>query len=590
MKKLINDPGRVVEELIDGLVAAHPGLARLAGHPVTVRSDMEAVRNQHVTVISGGGSGHEPAHAGFVGCGMLSAAVAGEVFTSPSPASILAAIKSVAGENGVLLIVKNYTGDRLSFGLAAEMAKADGILIETVVVADDVALAQTHDRAEARGLAGTVLVHKVAGAAASAGKSLSEVARIAGETATAIATMGVALSSGTVPALGKPGFSLGETEVEFGLGIHGEPGVQRETLQSADAITDRLIDAIVSAHGLLPREEVALLINNLGATTNMELAIIARRALANLESREIAVERVLVGTFMSSLEMAGISLSILRLNGERLPLLDAPTNAPAWPRVSRHAPSSLRARTVTAPLAAHESAPPIPAGGEEVTKLRSAIQSACQALIGARDRLAELDAVGGDGDLGVTLARGANAVLQELDGYRLDNSGETLRSLGHTLQRVLGGSSGPLYGVLFLRAGSLLRATAHDDVAAWAKACLEACDAISELGGARPGDRTMLDALLPFANRLEAEAGAGATLEKALRESLAAAEQGAAATADMIGRRGRASYLGTRTLGHPDGERRLWLSGFELLFQISCAIVHRRLTDEDYNAAGLLAS
>src|SRR4051812_22168870 len=222
--------------MVEGLAAIHPGLRRLPGHTVLVRADAAEVRDRQVALVSGGGSGHEPAHAGYVGRGMLSAAVAGAVFTSPVPDAILAAIRAVAGRRGVLLIVKNYTGDLLNFGLAAELARAEGLPVEVVVVADDVALIDTTETAGRRGLAGTVLVHKVAGAAAEAGADLAEVAAEARAAAEAVATMGVALAPCTLPASGLPGFHLGENEVELGLGIHGEPGVRRAPLWEADVL------------------------------------------------------------------------------------------------------------------------------------------------------------------------------------------------------------------------------------------------------------------------------------------------------------------------------------------------------------------
>lgn len=214
MQKLINKPERVVEEMLDGLLALYPGVARLAGHKVLLRADAEERRERQVALISGGGSGHEPAHAGYIGAGMLSAAVAGEIFTSPSATSVLAAIRSGAGRLGALLIVKNYTGDRLNFGLAAEMARAEGLLIETVIVADDVALAASEEHAGRRGIAGTVLVHKIAGAAAAEGKDLPQVASIAQTAAENIGTMGVALSAGTSPLASGPAFTL-DREVEL---------------------------------------------------------------------------------------------------------------------------------------------------------------------------------------------------------------------------------------------------------------------------------------------------------------------------------------------------------------------------------------
>src|SRR5262245_16615732 len=244
MKKLINRPAAVVEEMVEGLVAVFPGLRRLTGQTVLVRAEIPDSTTRQVAVISGGGSGHEPAHAGYVGRGMLSAAVAGDVFTSPSPDAVLAAIRATAGPAGALLVIKNYTGDRLNFGLAAELARAEGIPVESVLVADDVALAASAGHAGRRGLAGTVLVHKIAGAGAGAGGPLAVVAAAARAAAEAVRTMGVALTPCTVPAAGRPGFTLGETEVELGLGIHGEPGVRRGPLEPADALVDRMLAAI----------------------------------------------------------------------------------------------------------------------------------------------------------------------------------------------------------------------------------------------------------------------------------------------------------------------------------------------------------
>ena len=331
MKKLINRPEDVVGEMMEGLGAMYGGLALLSDFHVLVRADAEEIRDRQVALISGGGSGHEPAHAGYVGAGMLSAAVAGEVFTSPSPDSVLAAIRAVAGKPGAVLIVKNYTGDRLNFGLAAEMARAEGLAVEVVIVADDVALAGTEQYAGARGIAGTVFVHKVAGAAAAQGKSLREVAAIARQTAEAVATMGVALSAGTIPAVGKASFVLGEQEVELGLGIHGEPGTRRIPLSGADDLAGQLVEAIVSTQQLKANDSVAVLINNLGSTTGMELAIFARSALGILAATGVTIKRVYAGTFMTSLEAAGVSLSVLRVTEDRLKALDAPTNAAAWP-------------------------------------------------------------------------------------------------------------------------------------------------------------------------------------------------------------------------------------------------------------------
>lgn len=343
MKKFINCPENAVEEMLQGLTVLHPGLIRLLGRKVLVRADAEGVRNRQIAIISGGGGGHEPAHMGYVGAGMLSAGVAGEVFTSPDTDSIFAAIKAVVGKPGALLVVKNYTGDRLNFGLAAQMARSEGIPIEMIVVNDDVALNGIGSSADARGIAGTVLVHKIVGAAAAEGKNLGEVAAIGKAAIRSIGTMGVSLSAGTSPSVGKPSFELGDNEMELGLGIHGEPGVTRAPLQVADQLTETLLKTVLEHGRLGGGKRVGVMINNLGATTEMEMAIVARHTLRFLESESFTVDRIYAGTFLSSLDMAGISISVLGINDDRLRWLDAPTTAPAWPNVLKQGPGKLEA-------------------------------------------------------------------------------------------------------------------------------------------------------------------------------------------------------------------------------------------------------
>ena len=551
MKKFINRPEDVVEEMLRGLVLLHPGSVRLSGHKVIVRIDAEQYRDQQVAVLSGGGSGHEPAHAGYIGVGMLSAAVVGEVFTSPSSDSVFAAIKAVAGEPGALLVVKNYTGDRLNFGLAAEMARAEGISVEMVIVDDDVALKGAELATGARGLAGTVFIHKLVGAAAAEGKNLADIAATGRAAVESLATMGVSFSAGTSPAVGKPSFELGEREMELGLGIHGEPGVKRTHLQTADELTETLLTEILK-HGKFDNERrVAVMVNNLGATTEMELAIVARHAVPFLESKGFTVERIYAGTFLSSLDMAGISISVLGVNDERLRWLDATTTAPAWPNVLKSRPGRPEAQIAAKDSAKASSPSDNGAHSEASRKMKLAIEAACKALIDAEGELTEMDRVTGDGDLGTSMERAAKAVQGAIDSYPLDDLPATLKALGHTLRHELGGSSGPLYGVLFLRCGSVLASSGVTGLAHWAEALDKGCVAISELGGAKPGDRTMLDALDPFAKTLK-KSVADKTPHDAVVAAVEAAERGVEATAQMKPRLGRSSYLGNRVLGHPD--------------------------------------
>jgi triose/dihydroxyacetone kinase / FAD-AMP lyase (cyclizing) len=550
VKKLINRPGSVVEEMVEGFAAAYPGLRRLPGHTILVRADLPAAAERRVAVISGGGSGHEPAHGGYVGHGMLSAAVAGDVFTSPSPDAILAAIRATAGPRGTLLVVKNYTGDRLNFGLAAELARAEGIPVEVVLVADDVALAGAAGHVGRRGLAGTILVHKISGAAAEAGAPLATVTGAARAVAGDVRTMGVALFPCTVPAAGRPTFTLGEDEIELGLGIHGEPGVRRVPLEPADAVVDRLLAGILAELSPTSGGRVVLLVNNLGGTPVMELAVVTRRAIAVLETRGLAVERVYLGTFLSALEMAGVSLSVLPIDDERLARLDAPTDAPAWP----NAAARPRSRIVPPPEPPLPAAPvgPSPPRTALGQSLGVAISAGAQALIANAARLTQLDQAVGDGDLGISLERGARAVQETLPSFPLDDPVATLHSLGVTVQRAIGGTSGPLYAAFFLRAAAALRRGRADDPRNWADAFLAGCEGLAELGGAARGDRTMLDALLPAAEVFRDAMDAGRTVADALRGATAAAKDGARATIGMTPRQGRSSYLGDRALGHPD--------------------------------------
>ncbi|WP_329000802.1 dihydroxyacetone kinase family protein [Kribbella sp. NBC_00709] len=530
MKKLINTPADVVPEMLRGFALANPGIVVL-GDGVVARVDRAALRAKgQVALISGGGAGHEPAHAGYVGSGMLTAAVAGDVFSSPSADAVLKAIRAVGGPGGVLLIVKNYTGDRLNFGLAAEIARGEGIAVEMVVVADDAALADSDENAGRRGLAGTVLVQKIAGAAAEEGQSLEEVARLARAAAASVATVGVALSGCTIPAAGKAGLELGPDEIEWGLGIHGEPGVERGVIPTADEIVDRLLGHLISDRDLGKGDQVVMLVNNLGGTPAMELGIIAQRAVTQLAARGIQLERLWVGTFLTALEMAGCSLSLARVGDKALALLDAPTTTAAWPaahlgRLATHEPEPEPNPTV-APAAPVDE------------RLWRSVAAICKALIDAESQLTELDQVVGDGDLGISLARGARAVLEGKAEYDGGDVAATLRGIAATVRRTVGGTSGPLYAALLLRTAAAVSAGAS-----WGDAFGEGVGAVAELGGARSGDRTMLDALLPAAAALRTGD---------VSDAAAAARKGADETAGILARRGRSSYLGERVLGTVD--------------------------------------
>lgn len=329
MKKLINNPNNVLEDMLKGIVYAHGDhLRKLEGFDVLVRKD-SPVKGK-VALVSGGGSGHEPAHAGYLGEGMLDGAVCGAVFTSPTPDQVFEAVKAVDSGEGVLLVIKNYSGDIMNFEMAKDMADMEGIKVEAVVVNDDVAVEDSLYTAGRRGIAGTVFVHKIAGAKAQKGASLEEVKATAEKVIKNVRSMGMALSSCIVPAAGKANFTLAEDEVEIGMGIHGEPGTHREKISTADEIAEHLVNRILDDMLLQKDEEVAVMINGLSGTPLMELYIINKKVQEMLEERGIKAYRTFVGEYMTSLEMAGCSVTLLKLDEELKELLDAKADTPAF--------------------------------------------------------------------------------------------------------------------------------------------------------------------------------------------------------------------------------------------------------------------
>lgn len=546
MKKLINDPRNVTREMLEGLADLFSGHAILADENVIIRADTPAfAERREVAIISGGGSGHEPAHAGYVGKGMLHAAVCGDVFTSPSADAVLAAIKAVAGPPGALLIVKNYTGDRLNFGLAAALARHEGYKIELVVVADDVALRDTVAPGRRRGIAGTVFVHKIAGAASLAGDSLAQVADAARDAAAVIGTMGVALGACTVPEAGRPGFELGEHEAELGLGIHGERGVRRTDILRADEFVEIILKTLLEDAGLTKGDHVALLVNGLGGTPPMELAIVARKALSILRQSGLVVDRAWSGMFMTALEMPGCSISLMRLNDQRLQRLDAPTQAPGWAGKGMVAERKV--------LAVPQPDPP--KGKSDEAAIDQGLKSVLLAIASAFETeeayLTALDSGAGDGDLGISFRRGADAVKAlKQDAYA--SPAIMLTALSMALRRSIAGSSGPFYATALLRAARQIGDAKTPSSADWQKAFSAAVAEVIELGGARPGDRTMVDALQPAATAFAQALEKGKPSVQAWEDAVIAAQEGAKATTDMVPQLGRASYVGARAIGLPD--------------------------------------
>jgi dihydroxyacetone kinase len=531
MKHFINDRSDVVTEAVDAAVMLGDGkLARLDGYPaikVVVRADWQRSK---VAIVSGGGAGHEPSHAGFVGEGMLTAAVCGEIFASPSVDAVLAAILAVTGKEGCLLVVKNYTGDRLNFGLAAERARAMGLDVEMVIVADDVAIANAP---RPRGLAGTLFVHKVAGHLARAGAPLRVVKEVAERVAGSVRSLGISLSSCTIPGQDNEP-RIGAEEVELGLGIHGEPGAEkiayRPIVELAATMTARLDAALGDTTAPL-----ALLVNDLGGVPPIEMAV-ATRAIVEATKRRIAL---VFGParLMTSLDMKGLSISALPLDDELSEALKSRVGPRAW--------TPGRALTKVAPL-------PLPPGMAAPAHVPSAhaarrhvLETVCTTLVGLEAELDALDAKVGDGDTGSTFATAARAVLADLDRLPFAEPAALCASIAQRLSTVMGGSSGILLSIGVAAMGATLSAAAGESPD-WARAMREGVRRIQHYGGASEGDRTMLDALLPAIAALDARDGIAA--------AAVAARHGAHRTATMTSARaGRSSYVPESALrGVPD--------------------------------------
>ncbi|XP_069118565.1 triokinase/FMN cyclase-like isoform X1 [Argopecten irradians] len=568
-KKLINNVEQCVDENLEGLVAVNPGLQLLEGLRVVVRSDVgpNVVGAGKVSLLSGGGSGHEPAHAGYVGPGMLTAAVAGSVFASPPPHSILAGIKAVSapGSAGVLLIIKNYTGDRLNFGMSAERAKSQlGVKVDMVVVGDDCALASSDKTAGRRGLCGTLFIHKICGALSDEGKSLEEIVRVAKDAASNMGTIGLSLTPCSIPGSGSS-FQIADDEMELGLGVHGEAGVKRTKLVSAKEAVTMMIDHMTnptnSTHLPVKKgDRVACMINNLGGTSMLELNIIAKETIELLESRGVVVERAYCGTYITSLEMAGISITLLHLDDTLRRCLDAPTSAPAWPRpllppgaVTRQTPSRMPRETIQTEVI--KTGPTMATvGTAEANLLYDCLKLAGERLVAMESKLNELDRESGDGDCGSTMSRGAQGILASLGSKEKPSlpvscPGELALTLASAAEDTMGGSSGGLYSLFFTAAAVCLQNTVSPTT--YCEALNAGIQSMMKYGGAEPGDRTMLDPLHSAWMAWSAALSSQSPVD-AFRLAVEAAEKSAEETAKMKAHAGRASYVSADHLNNPD--------------------------------------
>lgn len=568
MKKIINKPETLVMEMCSGLVLAHPELEFVRKYKVIKKKQINANK---VALISGGGSGHEPAHAGFVGKGMLDAAVCGDVFASPSQIQVYQAIKATAGNKGTLLIIKNYSGDMMNFKNAAYLASEDGIKVDYVRVDDDIAVEDSLYTVGRRGVAGTVLVHKIAGAAAEEGRELEQVKAVAEKAIANVRSIGFALTSCTVPAKGTPTFELAEDEMEYGVGIHGEPGIKREKIVSADCLAERMVESLLKDLKIDAGHpaEVALLINGFGGTPLQEQYLFNHAVTKDLAKRNVKVYRIFVGNFMTSIDMAGISVSIMKLDEELKMLLSKESDTPAF-KVSGTEQSAVYVDTEDENIN-KETASFVTETNEEWARITDnkvtldnmiyLVDKMSELIIQNEVPFCELDAHAGDGDFGMSVAKGFKQLKREW-GSILSPSDLSISSFLNACSLVImeycGGASGPIWGSAFRAAGKAALGRSELTVADFAEMLQAAVKGIQSTGersfgrGAVVGDKTLIDALAPCADSWSQSAKAGDDLLTALAQGAKAAVQGAKATENIVARMGRAGTVGERSLGYPD--------------------------------------
>jgi len=565
MKKIINKPEHVVRDMCNGIVLAHPELELMSQYKVLKK---KALNPNKVSLISGGGSGHEPAHAGFIGKGLLDAAVCGDVFASPSQIQVYRAIQELANDKGVLLIIKNYSGDMMNFKNAAKMAQEDGVKVDYVRVDDDVAVRDSLYTVGRRGVAGTVLVHKIAGAAAERGWELAEVKRAAEKAIENVKSIGFALTSCTVPAKGSPTFSLDETDMEYGVGIHGEPGIRKEALVDAQELAGRMVLSLSNELGLkvgVP-SRAAVLINGFGATPLMELYLLNKEVARELPGKDVTVVRSFVGNYMTSIDMSGASISILKLDDELEDLLSEPCSAPALhvngpvESVEYHdffadAEESASVSFEVETLRSHATI------GNTLTldNIRYIVDTMSASIIRNEVPFCELDAHAGDGDFGMSIAKGFKQLKTEWKALvSIADIGGFLGACSLIIMEHCGGASGPIWGSAFRAAGKSAAGKNElsvPDVAEMLQAAVEEIQTTGERSfgrGAVVGDKTLIDALVPCADAWKEKAASGVGFEKAFRDGADAAVAGAKKTEQIVARMGRAGTVGERSLGYPD--------------------------------------
>ncbi|WP_194098354.1 dihydroxyacetone kinase subunit DhaL [Marivivens aquimaris] len=554
-KKLINAPEDIISHALAGMISAHPDMLMIEGATGRAVVAKDGPRDGKVGIVIGGGSGHEPAFAGYVGRGLADAAAVGNVFASPSPEQIMDAARAADGGAGVMFLYGNYTGDVLNFDMAAEECEGMGIPARSVAVTDDVASAPADRIGERRGIAGDFFVFKIAGAAAEQGRDLDACLAAARKANDNCRSMGVALTACSMPQTGKPNFHIGHDEMEIGMGVHGEPGMRRGKLETADEVTDELVEKILNDMPLGQGDEVAVLVNGLGATGQLELYIIHRRVAQILDERGVKIHHSWVGEYCTSLEMAGASVTFLKLDDDLKGLLDTPCRTPALTVAGQLAPAGKRTkRDHSAGAASNAIDLSTLAVDGEVTPaiFKTMMLSVADAIRENRDWLSELDGVIGDGDHGITMDIGWTAVRGEIEGKDFQTISELSETMAKSFLDAVGASSGPLYASAFRRAGQSVSSRLNLDAGALVDWIEGICVGIQSRGGAQVGDKTMIDAWVPAVAKAKEALQSGADLNGCLDAAIAGATSGRDFTATIESRRGRSAKLGDRSIGHVD--------------------------------------
>lgn len=579
-KKIINDPCNSVKEYLLGIVKTYNYLNLIEEYDIIIRNDIDLIKTKNVSIISGGGSGHSPSHELFVGQGMLSAAVCGNFFSSPSVEAIYECIKACTSINGpgCLLIVKNYTGDILNFGLAKEMAIQDGLNVKMIVIGDDIALMKENNDVGRRGLAGTVFIHKIAGALSEKGEKLNEIFDILEKVSKNIFTIGISLGSCIVPGNILPNFVLNDDEFELGLGIHGEKGLKIMKMMNAKEIVQLCFELLLENCKILKDDKIIIMINNLGSVTIPELYICANEIIELMKLKSIKIEKLYIGTYMTALEMPGLSFTILNVSELNVTdYIDSSVRSHYWhynDLFSENRDYKYKIKVKESSQKISDKIIELDNNQIEFSKyLKSLVSELANKLIISEEVLSELDSKTGDGDFGLNMSKLGHMVLESVKENKIDFT--NLKVLSYQLSLIvqkIGGTSGAVFGIFLLKFSQYLNSVICNDSIYTNHDILNAFKAgingVTTISGAKLGYRTFLDSLIPAVEQMEIQILKEIEIDfhKNIYE---ASIKGSNNTKLLFPKKGRSSYLGERVLGYEDPGAKCISYLFEVWYNLS---------------------